>query len=372
VASIAGAIMLFSGNDNATPEVQSIEYADTLILVEAVDSNYIVTEGLPEPGEEQGIINAKTIAREISAPETKLPGELPVKEAPEDSGKAGYKEPVVQEKKEQVQVLAPLIASFRMSQRESCGPALIEFQNLSQNAVNFTWDFGDGVISNQRNPVYLFEKPGTYFVELVANDVYGNSVSAIDTLIVKSKPKAHFEFLAEANGLASGLVYFYNYSGNADSYLWHFGDGNTSGHINPTHLYKNRDEYTVRLIALNNEGCSDTMIVENIFPGNDYYLRFPSAFSPNPSSPGDGSYSVRDITNQVFFPVWSGIAEYNLQIFNRTGVLLFESNDIQKGWNGYYRNQLVKPDVYIWKASGKFLNGKSFVLAGDVTVILRR
>lgn len=372
VVSIAGGIMLFSGNDTAVQEIQSIEYADTVKKNETVERKDIVPEDFPEPGEEQGVINTKTIAREISAQETKVPGELPVKKPQEDVGEDGYKEPALQTKKEQVQAVTPLIASFSMSQRESCGPALVEFQNLSRNAVNFTWDFGDGVISNQMNPVYLFEKPGTYFIELTANDVYGNSVSAVDTLIIKSKPRAQFEFLAESNGQINGLVYFYNYSRNADGYLWNFGDGNTSAQINPTHIYKDRDDYKVSLVVFNSEGCSDTMIVEKVFPESDYFIRFPNAFSPNPSSPGDGSYSVRDITNQVFFPVWSGIAEYNLQIFNRAGVLLFESKDVQVGWNGYYRNQLAKPDVYIWKASGKFINGRSFVLTGDVTVILRR
>jgi gliding motility-associated-like protein len=58
-----------------------------------------------------------------------------------------------------------------------------------------------------------------------------------------------------------------------------------------------------------------------------------------------------------------------MNIFNRWGELIFESTDVNIGWDGYYRGKLCKQDVYVWKVTGKFSNGDLFTLAGDVTLL---
>jgi hypothetical protein len=47
------------------------------------------------------------------------------------------------------------------------------------------------------------------------------------------------------------------------------------------------------------------------------------------------------------------------------------SADVAKGWDGYYRGQLVKQDVYVWKVEARFVNGQKYDNAGDVTVIVK-
>jgi hypothetical protein len=39
------------------------------------------------------------------------------------------------------------------------------------------------------------------------------------------------------------------------------------------------------------------------------------------------------------------------------------------GWNGKVGGKEAKSDVYVWKAEGRFTNGRAFELAGDVTLI---
>ena len=374
VAALVGGILVFSSEEkDALPQ-------NDILITDSIQQEIFLPDATRKELSETEISvdTKKDDISEGSKPAKAVVREMPVKinEIEEAGIKVSPEKEVVKTESEPERIIQPIqkmaIASFKIAVNTACGPTMVEFTNTSENAVNYTWDFGDGVISNQRNPVYLYESPGVYFVELRADDVFGNISLAMDTITIKTKPKAQFEYLLESNGHSGGLVYFYNYSGNADSYSWDFGDGNTSAHMNPTHIYRERDDYRVSLIVTNTEGCSDTMIVDRIFPESDYFIRFPSAFSPNPSSPGDGRYSVSDISNQVFFPVWNGVADYQLQIYNRTGMLMFESSDLFVGWNGYYRNQLVKPDVYIWKVTGKYLNGKPFVFTGDVTVILRR
>ena len=49
--------------------------------------------------------------------------------------------------------------------------------------------------------------------------------------------------------------------------------------------------------------------------------------------------------------------------------MIFESNDINIGWDGYNKGELCEPGVYIWKVRGKFRNGEPFIKMGDVTLL---
>jgi gliding motility-associated-like protein len=71
-------------------------------------------------------------------------------------------------------------------------------------------------------------------------------------------------------------------------------------------------------------------------------------FAPNTFTPdGDGM-------NDVFIPVGKNIATMELLIFDRWGNLLFESRDPSIGWDGRYRGEIVKNDIYVWKARYRF------------------
>ena len=68
-------------------------------------------------------------------------------------------------------------------------------------------------------------------------------------------------------------------------------------------------------------------------------------------------------------PYGEGVEQYHLEIFNKWGILLFESHDRNIGWDGYYKDKLVKEGVYVWKVSGVYNNGKDFKKVGTVVVI---
>ena len=77
----------------------------------------------------------------------------------------------------------------------------------------------------------------------------------------------------------------------------------------------------------------------------------------------------------LFHPIIKGVDEsaaYHLEIYNRWGILIFESNDVRVGWNGCYNNDITKKakeDVYIYRVSGKYNNGNSFDFAKDFILI---
>jgi gliding motility-associated-like protein len=165
----------------------------------------------------------------------------------------------------------------------------------------------------------------------------------------------------------AGII-FKNKTINGDRYKWDFGDTTTSTIFEPTHTYHALGTYTVSLHVWTVHNCQDSMIrpdyITVIGKGK---LEFPNAFKPDPSGPNNGEYT--DITDNVFHPFADGIVEYKLEVYDRWGEKLFSTTDLNKGWNGYYRGKLCKTDVYIWKCKGKFTNGKTFDMAGNVTLM---
>ena len=64
-----------------------------------------------------------------------------------------------------------------------------------------------------------------------------------------------------------------------------------------------------------------------------------------------------------------GVEEYHLEVYNRWGIMVFSSNEVHKGWDGYYKNEPAREDVYIFRVYGKYNNGRSFDFAMDFLLI---
>ncbi len=123
-----------------------------------------------------------------------------------------------------------------------------------------------------------------------------------------------------------------------------------------------KDKY--RLTAYKN-GNSKVVSVSNeveVTPAKVYYM--PNAFSPN----GDG-------LNETFGLVGDGITEYNFQIYNRWGNLVFVSNELYDRWDGTYNNEAVPEGIYVYKIIGKGNSGNGdgqtpIDIHGTVTLVL--
>ncbi len=113
----------------------------------------------------------------------------------------------------------------------------------------------------------------------------------------------------------------------------------------------------------------DTLFTNNTPTPPEYNIQFPNAFTPNSNGPTNGYYTPGLPNNDVFHPVYEGVVEYHLSIFNRRGELIFECNDINIGWDGYINDRLAAQGVYVWKARGKYSNGENFVKFGNVMLI---
>jgi PKD repeat protein len=259
---------------------------------------------------------------------------------------------------------------FEVSAKEGCSPLKLLFYIKSATYDSCRWTFGDGGYSYGRNPEWIYDIEGEYKVVL---NLYGpdNKKTVSSTLIkVYPKPLVRFEISPEKAIIPEDEIRFYNYSTNAVSFKWTFGDGSSSTLYEPRHKYLNFGSYNVGLVVTSDHGCSDSLIVMNAFSGSEYFIEFPNAFIPNIQGPTGGYYSSKsDEAAQVFHPFSSGVSDYQLKVFSKIGIVIFESSDINIGWDGYYKGQLCNPGVYIWKVRGNFINGEPFTRMGDVTLL---
>jgi len=186
---------------------------------------------------------------------------------------------------------------------------------------------------------------------------------------VYDKPFADFELRPSVVKLPE-TVSFMNLSEGAISYFWQFGDGNSSNEHSLQYEYENAGVYDVVLQVANDKGCKDERVIRGAVTANEAgEISFPNAFTPNPTGSSDGRYTPGSSNNYVFYPfVHEGVVEYELRIYTRWGELIFESKDIQKGWDGYHHDKICPAGVYIWKVRCRFSNGSIKIKTGDVTL----
>ena len=254
---------------------------------------------------------------------------------------------------------------------EGCPPLTVQFYNNSTEAHTYMWEFGDGSVSSEKAPEHTFSAPGEYKIKLT---VYGpgGTVEAEDvTVTVYDKPYAFFEAVPNKIIIPGQSVSLLNRSTGAVSSFWDLGDGNTSNEFSFMYEYTEEGVYDISLEVANEKGCTDKYIMRQaVTAEKGGKIDFPNAFTPNPSGPSGGEYVFGDKENYVFYPfVQEGIEEYKLQIYTRWGELIFESNDIKIGWDGYYKGKLAPQGVYIYKANCKFGTGEMKVITGDVTLL---
>lgn len=254
---------------------------------------------------------------------------------------------------------------------QGCAPVNVTFKNLSTGADTYYWDFGNGKSSTDETPVTRYDIPGTYEVTLYAKKDTVTSISK-KSILVHQAPVANFDINPTETDVYNN-VDFINKSTNAVKYSWNFGDGDSSGLYEPTHSYSSGGVYTVSLKVWSGAGCSDSLSVINaITVGMDCRMLFPNGFIPDKNGPSGGNYDPDQKTdnNTIFHPIHENhLDNYELRIYNRWGILVFVSHNIDIGWDGYYKGRLAPQDTYIYKAKATCSSGKEISAMGSVTLI---
>jgi gliding motility-associated-like protein len=170
------------------------------------------------------------------------------------------------------------------------------------------------------------------------------------------QPVADFSFLS--NTTVEGLpVYFENTSIGSVSWDWDLGNGDYSTLFSPGTTYETAGTYTVTLIATNEMGCVDT-ISKPMSILHEYWFYAPNAFTPD-GNELNNSYAVSVI----------GAVEFDFQIFNRWGELIFESQDPDFKWDGTYNGNYIQDGVFVYVATVLDENGEKHEYSGHISLL---
>lgn len=265
--------------------------------------------------------------------------------------------------------LPPVIA-------EGCAPLTVQFPNLNLGNVTHTWTLGNGQTSHMTAPQVIYQQ-GTYNVSLTVTTPLGCSSTSSNQGLVRAyaRPTAAFTASTYSTNIDAANVDFSNQStGTITGYDWIFGDGGTSSVINPSYSFNEIGTFEVELTVTDNHGCeaSSSQFI-TITPVYDVVL--PTAFTPNPNGPGGsqgngngGNWVTGDLSNDVFYPFVRFVKDFRMRVFNRWGELIFESTDLNIGWDGYYRDRISPQDVYVVQTWFRFVDGKTVEKLSDLTL----
>ncbi|MES2515620.1 MAG: PKD domain-containing protein [Bacteroidota bacterium] len=151
-----------------------------------------------------------------------------------------------------------------------CASKTITFTNTSQGSNTDSWNFGDGsLLSSAVNPAHTYTNNTignlTFSVQLIATSAFGCKDTADAVTSIYAKPIAS-AVITPTSGCSPLAVNMNNTSNFAHSYIWHYGDGNTSASTNTNYTYINpssvtHQTFTCSLVAINNNGCQDSITI---------------------------------------------------------------------------------------------------------------
>jgi len=178
------------------------------------------------------------------------------------------------------------------------------------------------------------------------------------TITANPIPTAAFDnpatvVLSEAN------ITFTNQSTGANTSSWDFGDNTTSISRDPQHQYADIGLFNIWLKVVSINGCRDS-IMHDIKIVPDLLIYIPNAFTPDGDDLNDGF---------GFKGVGIDSDGFKFMVFDRWGLLLFETIDLNETWKGDYKGVPCPQDVYVYVVIIKDNFRKEKKYLGQVSLI---
>ncbi len=222
---------------------------------------------------------------------------------------------------------------------------------FASGASSYSWESDPSIVSGQNSSALTVKpiQPTSYRLNII--DIYGCKDSTIVRIDIYDKAliyagKDVIIPLGESTNLLA--------QGDPGPVTWTPAGSLNCANCRLTQAFPEvTTMYTVELTDKNGCLAKDSVLVE--IGG---ILRVPNTFTPN----GDGH-------NDQFLTVGVNITKFRLQIFNRWGQLIFETTDINNGWDGTYAGVMSKEDTYVWKVTYEHLTTQTEQVMGHVNLV---
>jgi len=204
---------------------------------------------------------------------------------------------------------------------------IFPFVNGGSGDNSFLWEGPNGFSTNDQMLVFMgmtTDQSGIY--NLRVSDTIGCVAEGDMQITVTENPQIAFA----ANDTIFGEKGFFLDAGQGyEDYLWNTGETTNSIQINSEDLYS--------VLVTSVEGCESSAAVMVFWGGVPFSL--PNAFTPN----GDG-------LNDVFIPIrrYDFVKQYHLSIYNRWGQIVFETDNIDEGWDGTSLGKAAPKGNYVY------------------------
>jgi gliding motility-associated-like protein len=248
--------------------------------------------------------------------------------------------------------LSAVDATFSSNIKYGCKTDTIIYTHNGFNDVNiWRWHLDNGITSTNKDTTVVYSDLNTKKVALyVSNGICSDSTATIIPLKNKgdtvnagftlSKQSPGGETTADLICPEEAILFRNNSMGVIQSWLWTFGDNQTSTAQNPPAKrykpVKNAITYAIKLLVKGNY-CTDTASQYlTVIP--NCYIAVPTAFSPNDDGLNDYLYPLNayKADNLIF------------KVYNRFGQLVFETNNWQVQWNGKVKGKQQSAGTYAW------------------------
>jgi gliding motility-associated-like protein len=244
----------------------------------------------------------------------------------------------------------------------------------AENLTSIVWDFGDPASGPNNNsaslsPTHVFSSPGIYTITANANAPCGSFQMSYVVNAVNCASDCSGTLVTNDSCLVNGTSFQISSTNGVNAVFWNFGDpisgnSNTSVLETPTHFFSTAGTYAVQCIVQFSCGADtlyetisvidcDTLIEQNC------ELFVPNVFSPN-----------EDGTNDKLFPNMNCPMEnYNFQVFNRWGELVFDTSNQFAKWDGKFNGKECLDGVYVYLIHYNFYGQQMKNVCGNVTLV---
>ncbi len=249
-----------------------------------------------------------------------------------------------------------------------CRPFEVAFTlRDTTGGANVLWSFGDGVTSATGAMVsHIYDFSTRFDVNATVTWPNGciTDTTLFDLVEVIPVPTAEFGYKPEPLTIFEPEARFFELAGpNEIGYAWDFFEFGTSEEPEPVITFPNDigRSYPVQLVVWNELGCADTLLRE-ISVDDAFLTHIPNTFTPN-----------GDALNEEFMILGNDLSdeEFELNIFDRWGKVVFSSTNPGLGWNGQLPGGVAAQEgVYVWRLKARSLQTlEKRILMGHVTLI---
>lgn len=242
-------------------------------------------------------------------------------------------------------------------QKKNCPDKPVDFSLLFNNVDSVKWDFGDPASADENssssfNPQHQYPGPGSYTAQAI---IYKRCIAdtATTTVIIDPVPSVHVPAFVKDTIVCVGDKLSLNVrTPQSKEYLW------DNGLFYPDRIITEAGHYRVTVMNDCSVDQKEFTVDFKECPCNAFV---PTAFTPN-----------NDGLNDLFKPVIKCLAKnYTLRIYNRYGSVVFESSQINSGWNGKIGDSELPNGVYVWMFEYTNPNTKNVVQKKGTVVLIR-